>query len=342
MPGDHKALARQWLLIQRLSFSKHGLSIKDMERELTVNEKTIRRDLALFKSLGMPLVEEVGDYGRKTWRMRSSAQLPSLDFSFDEVASLCLAERFLEPLAGTEIFTAASHAFRKIRTLVQPRALDYFAQFGRSIHQTRQGRHDYSERREVLDELNRAIVERLITQISYQSVRATEPAFREVHPYLLTWHKNALYLHAFDSEERRYKLYKVDRIDAIDVSALQFQHREDFAAESVLADSFGVYSGAGVQLVRVRFLGDAVRYVSEANWHPSQKLDPQSDGSLIAEFRLSSTVEIKSFVLGFGSKARVLEPESLSHEIAAELAESAAAYRTPEPASIRTKKGSRR
>ena len=189
--------------------------------------------------------------------------MPALDFTFDEVASLCLAERFLEPLAGTEIFSAAIQAFKKIRTLVQPRALEYFAQFGESIHQTRQGRHDYAQRREVVDELNCAIVERMITQISYQSAQATEPAFREVHPYLFTWHKNALYLHAFDPDERKYKLYKVDRIEDIEVGKLVFQRRDDFDSKRVLADSFGVYSGKDLQVVRVRFTGDSVRYIRE-------------------------------------------------------------------------------
>ena len=43
------------------------------------------------------------------------------------------------------------------------------------------------------------------------------------------------------------------------------------------------------------------------------------DGSLILRLRLSNTVEIKSWILGFGASALVLEPESLRAEIAAEL-----------------------
>jgi WYL domain len=46
-------------------------------------------------------------------------------------------------------------------------------------------------------------------------------------------------------------------------------------------------------------------------WHASQRLVPQRDGGLIAEFRLNNTEELRSWVLGFGSHATVLEPDGL-------------------------------
>ena len=67
------------------------------------------------------------------------------------------------------------------------------------------------------------------------------------------------------------------------------------------------------------FAASAARYVSESNWHGSQKLTPQDDGSLIAEFQLSGTEEIKRWIMSFGSNAVVREPASLREEIAEEL-----------------------
>ena len=61
--------------------------------------------------------------------------------------------------------------------------------------------------------------------------------------------------------------------------------------------------------------------------HTSYKETRHRDGSLTARYRLSNTVEIKSWVLGFGANAIVLEPESLRDEIAAELEQSLKAYR---------------
>ena len=46
----------------------------------------------------------------------------------------------------------------------------------------------------------------------------------------------------------------------------------------------------------------------------------------MAEFRLSVTEEVKRWVLGFGSKAVVLGPDSLRREVAEELQALLAAY----------------
>jgi predicted DNA-binding transcriptional regulator YafY len=54
-------------------------------------------------------------------------------------------------------------------------------------------------------------------------------------------------------------------------------------------------------------------------WHKTQKLARQNDGSLIAEFRLSDTEEIKRWILSFGRHAEVLQPEELRADIAEEI-----------------------
>ena len=64
---------------------------------------------------------------------------------------------------------------------------------------------------------------------------------------------------------------------------------------------------------------EAARYIQEANWHSSQRLRPAEDGSLLAEFCLSHTEEIKRWLLGFGRHAVVLEPAQLREELVAEL-----------------------
>jgi WYL domain-containing protein len=47
----------------------------------------------------------------------------------------------------------------------------------------------------------------------------------------------------------------------------------------------------------------------------------------MAEFHLSATEEIKSWLLGFGSNAHVLEPDRLRREIVRELEKSLDQYR---------------
>ncbi len=107
---------------------------------------------------------------------------------------------------------------------------------------------------------------------------------------------------------------------------MHFNRPADFNLEDHLAHSFGVFQGQDQVHVRVRFDRRVARYVQESSWHKSQQLTPQADGSLIAEFDLSDGEEIKRWILSFGKRAEVLEPESLRQEILDELAALFARY----------------
>jgi predicted DNA-binding transcriptional regulator YafY len=59
-------------------------------------------------------------------------------------------------------------------------------------------------------------------------------------------------------------------------------------------------------------------YIKEKIWHDTQEISLQKDGSIVFEDEVAGTEEIKFWVMSWGSKALVLEPESLREEIRAE------------------------
>ena len=121
----------------------------------------------------------------------------------------------------------------------------------------------------------------------------------------------------------------IDRLTAVEVERLQFKRPADFDASLYLAGSLGIFRGDGpLQSVRMHFGPAVSRVVAERSVHPSQRLLPQPDGSLVAEFELSSFEELTSWILSFGAHAEVLEPAELRAEIAAEVATLAKTYAT--------------
>jgi predicted DNA-binding transcriptional regulator YafY len=324
---DEVRLMRQWRLLRILGTRHFGVTLREMARETCVSEKTIGRDLDMFVDLGFPLEETSGDHGRKTWKLTAGWGQPPLAFSFDEVVVLYLGRRFLEPLAGTELWQAANSAMKKIRATLSKPALEYIERFPQLFHCTTAGCGNYEKKAEIIDDLTRAAEDHKAVHIAYQSQQATEPATRDVYPYCLVWNKGLLYLVAFAPEHDKLCHYKVDRIESVEVSAFIFQRIADFDIKAHLAGSFGIYNGAEDINVLVKFAPSAARYVSEGNWHHSQVLTTQRDGSLLARFTFSSTVEVKSWIRGFGPSAVVLEPEELRAEIVQELEQSLEAYR---------------
>jgi predicted DNA-binding transcriptional regulator YafY len=325
--SDQSALVRQWLLIKRLGVRHGGLTIGELAGELEVSQKTVRRDLATLNTVGFPVEETVGDYGRKSYRLDPRCARPDLAFTFDEALALYLGRKYLEPLAGTLIWEAAERSFAKIRASLGDRVLRYLDRVGDAFVDTAFGVTDYSKHAEILDRLLVGIEDHRVVWITYQSQRATEPVTYDVHPYRLTRHLGSLYLIGLKMHEAELRTWRVDRIEAAEVDAVTFTVPEDLDLDAHFAGSFGIYDGKSRLVVRVRIAPSMARYVREKLWHPSQQMQPHRDGSLTIEFRLSGTEEIKSWILSFGRDAEVLEPKSLRQDVAAELQATLEKYR---------------
>jgi len=324
-------LVRQWILLKTLAARHYGSTVKDLAAEMGVTEKTIRRDLQTFQSVGFPLAEDIGDFGRKTWRLETGPNQAGMNFTFDEAIALFLGRRFLEPLAGTLLWDATQSAFRKIRACLSKTSLDYLAKMAGSLHLTTTGASDYTQKSAVIDQLMQGIEERKATHIAYHSQRSTEPVTYDVFPYALAYHRGSLYLIAHSPDHKEVRHFKVDRIHEAEVSRFPFQRPEDFDVRQHLKKSFGIFQGAADVLVKVRFLPPVTRYVLESQWHESQRLSRERDGSVVAEFRLSDTEEIKRWIMSFGQYAIALEPEQLRREMAAEFQALVAAYEGEQP-----------
>lgn len=326
MSRDVTTLRRQWTLIRKLSASRLGLSVKEIAVELDVEPKTVRRYLNLFREIGFPIVEVALARGLKKYRLDPDVGVP-LSFSFDEAVALYLGRRFLEPLAGTAIAEASNTAFDKIRSTLGASSIDYINQFDAFFHQTYQSIHDYSNRSDQYDAIRTAIEDRTVVDLLYQSNSAPAPTFRLIHPYSFVKHNNAMYLLAFDPAAQKIKEYKLDRIEDVELKKEKFVKPADFNAESHLSNSFGVVPGDSDPFeVVVHFAASVARYVLESRWKGCVSLEKMSDGRVVGVFSLSSTLEFKSWVLGFGRSAEIVSPKSLRDEIAADLKALAAIY----------------
>jgi predicted DNA-binding transcriptional regulator YafY len=329
MSESQPVLVRQWRLLRLLSAHPAGLALRELATALEVSQKTVRRDLGLFQRVGFPLQEIVGPHGAKHWRIGPAGGEIPLGFTFDEALAMYLGRQSLQPLAGTLIAEAAARAFGKLQAAFGPRVVRYLEKMRGLFIETAFGVTDYSAHAEILDRLMIAIEERRVVFIAYRSQRATEPVTYDVHPYRLLRHQGTLYLVGYKPMDDAVRTWRVDRIEQADVERMPFTVPADLDLDARFAGSLGIYEGHDDIAVTLRFRPPAARFVQEKKWHTSQRFLPQRDGSLIAELRLSSTAELKPWVLGFGPAAEVLQPASLRAEIAADLQQMLTAYAAP-------------
>ena len=321
---ESSQLVRQWKILRLLEDARTGFTLQEFVDATNVSAKTVRRDLKVLQQ-NFDITEQVHS-GVKRWKMPPLGD--QMNFSLTELMSLHMSQQFLEPLAGTPFWEGNRIVFGKVRAALGENAARFLNKLQAGVLSTQVGAGNYEERGEMIDQLMIAIEDRNVTLIVYQSMQATEPVEQEVYPLGLVHHRGSLYLIAWSSRREKVRNFKVDRIEDLDIQNLKYTVPSDFDLSNWLNKCFGVWrSGSDdLQTIRIHFQRDAARYVQESTWHESQRFEPQPDGSVIAEFQLPDTTEIKRWIMSFGPGATVLAPPELVEEIASDLGAMQAFY----------------
>jgi proteasome accessory factor B len=144
-----------------------------------------------------------------------------------------------------------------------------------------------------------------------------------IEPSALT---RALYLVGWDEERDALRTFKVERIvsasstpETFDAPPSEQVARDMLRAWDVIADEPPVH-------VVVRFSPEVAARAAETRWHPSQEVVRDPDGSMTWSATVAGSREIRSWILGWGPDAEVLEPPELRAEIAELLGRAAGRY----------------
>jgi predicted DNA-binding transcriptional regulator YafY len=142
---------------------------------------------------------------------------------------------------------------------------------------------------------------------------------RRVAPYKIWFFDGTFYLIGNCGLREDIRIFAMDRIKNLELTHESFEMPEDFNVDEFMKSSFGVFHGEPVR-VRVWFAADIAEYIREKIWHESQNIESLSDGAIIFEAEVAGIAEIKFWILKWGAKARVIEPESLREAIRDEAA----------------------
>jgi len=106
------------------------------------------------------------------------------------------------------------------------------------------------------------------------------------------------------------RTFALDRVKMLRVTDESFKVPDDFSLEDCMGAAFGVVQGKA-EHIKIWFAPETAGYIKEKNWHESQEVQRQRDGSVIFEAEVAVTEELVSWVMSWGAKAEVIGPESL-------------------------------
>lgn len=138
---------------------------------------------------------------------------------------------------------------------------------------------------------------------------------RDVDPYHVVSYQGEWYVVGFCHYKEEVRTFGMSRIKKAEMLNRRFETPADFDFERLAGTHFGIIWSDKEYLVRIWFSADHAPYVKERDWHPTQSIKENRDGSIILSFKTNHLFEVKRWVLSWGAGARVLAPKELNQSI---------------------------
>lgn len=302
----------------RLLEARYGATVEELAEECRVTRRTIYRDLQAIVDAGYPLVRESGDDGGTLYRFLTGfKKVPPITFSLPELMTLYLGRRQLSFLQGTPFQDDLDAIFGRIRSALPPRSVAHLERIAQVAAPRFQGVRDYAGKREIIDRLRQALLFQYRCRLLYAPPRRTAEEYL-FDPYTLLFYKDSLYLGGYAHNRRDLRLFLVDRLQAVEVTAERYEIPDDFRPEDLTGGSFGLIGGESLA-VQVRFTPAVAHLIRERTWHSTQVLTEEADGSVLLAFDAAGETEILSWLYSYLPHVQVLAPVSLRQSFRAGL-----------------------
>ena len=318
-------LARQWKILRLLESRRRGVSAAEISSALEVPIRTVYRDLEALLEAGFPLFNEKIEKVSH-WKLVEGfkANLP-LPFTTTELMSLHMSRDILRIFEGTVFQESIESLFAKVKASLPPETTRYLENISARVRVGFGVGKDYTAFRETICRLSEATAKKTQVEILYSALSTGRETYRRVDPYQVWAMNGCFYLIGHCNLRNAIRTFSMDRIKDLRMLADTFHVPQDFSLEDYLQTAFRVMTGKP-ETVRVWFRASAAQVVKERIWHPTQEIRDGEDGSVVITMEVPINYEVISWVLGFGSAARVLQPVSLKEHILKELAASVEGY----------------
>jgi predicted DNA-binding transcriptional regulator YafY len=277
---------------------------EDLAATFEVGKRTIYRDIQALCEAGVPVISTPG----QGYSLLEGYFLPPLRFTPDEALILLLGGDVMAHSFDAEYRAAAQSATRKIAgALPEPlreevRALqESFRYVGHSAgERPREGA--------MLRQLRRAILGRHGVRFHYHARHGQDEAgaysTREADPYGLVFYLGAWHMTGFCHLRQDIRHFRVERMQQLAVLPRTFTRPPGFKLQHRDGeDQRGL-------VVRALFDLSIAEWVRESPSFFAVSEELRDDGLLIT-LRVRHEREVLQWLLGWGARVRVLEPESL-------------------------------
>ncbi|HEX5958287.1 MAG TPA: WYL domain-containing protein [Hyphomicrobiaceae bacterium] len=310
--------ARDLMMLAIMAAGRYvGVTLDDVKARFRTSKRTAQRMTHALEEVFPETVSYLDNEGRKRWRLESGVLRELMSLTPEELAALNFA---IESLRRSGLAVEADdlrNVRDKIMALV-PRGQmlriepDLEALMEAQGLAARPGPRQRVDR-QVVAAIAEGIKACRLLDVEYRARGEIELKPRQLVPYgLLTGLRRYLVARSARDPSGPTRLYILDSIGSARVTNEAFERDPAFRLDEFATRAFGVFQNEDeLGDVVWRFSPAAAERARQFQFHPSQQVEEQPDGSLVVSFCAAGHLEMCWHLYIWGDQVEVLEPERL-------------------------------
>ena len=284
---------------------------EDLAATFETSKRTIYRDVLALCEAGVPILSVPG----QGYSLMKGYFLPPLRFTTEEATMLLLGSGFMAQNFDAQYRAAAESASRKIESVLPETLRDDVYYLRSNIRFIGATTAPDSREHETLQQLRRALLDRITIRFCYhtrhRSDEQSSSPSREADPYSLAYFLNAWHLVAYCHMRQDIRNFRLDRMEDLELLP------RTFARPATVQIGQSERNQARTITVRVLFDREIARWVREGRSYYVTSEEETEDGLLVT-LMIRQPSEIMQWLLSWGSRVRIVEPDSLRERLAEE------------------------
>lgn len=292
--------------------SRQPYAADDLAKMLGISRRMVFRDLSELRKVGIPY-----RFDRKTCRYLIDPEfflnVPNLDPQ--EALGLLL----LVYKARNHIHLPLKDSVLKAALKIENNLPNEIKHYCNAALRNISIKADPQDKLDLLDQtfaqLLKAILRKQILNIHYYLPLERKNIVTDLSPYHLVYNDHAWYVLGRSSLHKAVRSFKLNQIKELNILDKCFTKDKTFDISEHLGRAWSMTPEGQLYNIKLRFLPEVAHSVAEVQWHSTQTVAFQDDGSAIIEFRVDGLNEITWWILSYGDRVQVLAPKALRQKV---------------------------
>ncbi|MFA5423971.1 MAG: WYL domain-containing protein [Phycisphaerae bacterium] len=287
-------------------------TVNELAKTFATSRRTVFRDLKELTEVGVPCRYDPSTGG---YAIDPEFFLPPLNLNLQEALALLMLVHKGRDQIQLPFKHSALIAGLKIENNLPSKIKQYCNIALKYISTQPAAQVRPAELDKLFAQLQKAITKKIKVNLKYDSLFDKKILDTEFCPYHLLYNQRAWYVLGYSGAHNSVRTFKLGRIKQLELSDKCFIDGDKFDVNEYIGRAWSMIPEGKLYNIKLRFLPKVAHNVSEVQWHSTQQVKWQADGSAIMEFRVDGLGEISWWVLGYGDQVQVLAPAELRKKI---------------------------